>query len=48
MTYTIYYKMDNIITISNIQDFKWQIIGNDLILTRINPSIDEITLFQKN
>ena len=40
--------MDNIITISNIQDFKWQIVENDLILTRINPSIDETTLFQKN
>ena len=40
--------MDNIITIQNIQDYTQQIINGNLILTRINPFIDEETLFQKD
>lgn len=40
--------MDNIITIHNIQEYKWQIINKNLILTRIIPIIDEATLFKKN
>ena len=40
--------MDNIIIISNIQEFTQQIINGNLILTRINKSIDETTLFKKN
>lgn len=40
--------MDNTITISNIQEFKQQIINGNLVLTRIIPFINEATLFQKN
>jgi len=40
--------MNNIITIPNIKEFTMQVINGDLILTRINPVIDETTLFQKN
>jgi len=40
--------MDNTITIPNIQEFTQQIINGNLILTRINPFIDERTLFQKD
>jgi len=40
--------MDNTITIPNIEDFTQQIINGNLILTRINPFIDELTLFQHN
>ena len=39
--------MDNIIIIPNIQEFTQQIINGNLILTRINKSIDETTLFKK-
>jgi len=41
-------KMDNTITIQNIQEFRQQIINGNLVLTRIIQFIDEITLFQKN
>ena len=40
--------MNNIITISNIKEFRQEIINGNLILTRIIPFIDEQTLFQKN
>jgi CRISPR/Cas system CSM-associated protein Csm4 (group 5 of RAMP superfamily) len=40
--------MDNTTTIRNIQEFTQQIINGNLILTRIIPFIDEMTLFQKN
>ena len=40
--------MNNIITIPNIQEFTQQIINGNLVLTRILPFIDEVTLFQQN
>ena len=40
--------MNNIITIPNIQEFTQQIINGNLVLTRITPFIDEVTLFKKN
>jgi hypothetical protein len=40
--------MNNIITIPNIQEFMQQIINGNLVLTRIFPYIDEVTLFQQN
>ena len=40
--------MDNKITIQNIQEYTQQIVNGNLILTRIIPIIDEVTLFQKN
>ena len=40
--------MDNTITIPNIEEFTQQIINGNLILTRINPFIDELALFQQN
>jgi len=40
--------MDNTITIPNIEEFTQQIINGNLILTRINPFISEVTLFQQN
>jgi hypothetical protein len=40
--------MDNTITIPNIRDFRQQIIDENLVLTRINPFVDESALFQKN
>jgi hypothetical protein len=40
--------MDNIIIIPNIQEFTQQIINGNLVLTRITPFIDEVTLFKKN
>jgi len=40
--------MDNIITIPNIQEFTQQIQNGNLVLTRILPFIDEVTLFKKN
>jgi hypothetical protein len=36
------------ITIENIQQFTQQIINGNLVLTRINPFIDEVTLFQQD
>lgn len=41
-------KMENTITIQNIQEYTQQIINGDLVLTRIIPYVDEATLFQKN
>ena len=40
--------MDNTITIQNIQEYTQQISNGNLILRRINPFVDEATLFQKN
>lgn len=40
--------MDNTITIPNIEEFTQQIINGNLVLTKIIPFIDELTLFQKN
>jgi hypothetical protein len=40
--------MDNTIIIPNIQEFTQQIINGNLVLTRIIPIINEVTLFQKN
>ncbi len=40
--------MDNTILIPNIQEFTQQIINGNLVLTRIIPIINEVTLFQKN
>lgn len=40
--------MDNTITIQNIQEYTQQIINGNLVLTRIIPFVDEVTLFQKN
>lgn len=40
--------MNNTITIPNIQEFRQQIINGNLVLTRIIPFIDEVTIFQKN
>ena len=37
--------MENTITILNIQEYTQQIINGNLIITRINPFIDEKTLF---
>ena len=41
-------KMDNTITIQNIQEYTQQIINGNLVLTRIIPFVNEATLFQKN
>ena len=41
-------KMNNTITIQNIQEYTQQIVNGNLILTRILPFVDEATLFQKN
>ena len=40
--------MDNTITIPNIEEYTQQIINGGLVLTRINPFMDEATLFQQN
>lgn len=38
----------NKIVIENIEEFKQQIINDNLVLTRIYPFINEITLFEKD
>jgi hypothetical protein len=38
----------NTITIFKIEDFTQQVINGNLVLTRINPFIEECTLFQKD
>jgi len=38
----------NTITIQNITDYSQQIINGNMVLTRINPFIDEPSLFKKN
>jgi hypothetical protein len=40
--------MDNIIIIPNIREFTLQIINGNLVLTKIDPIIDEVTLLKKN
>lgn len=40
--------MDNIVTIQNIREYTQQTINGNLVLTRIIPFVDEVSLFQKN
>jgi len=40
--------MNNTITVQNIEEYTQQIINGNLVLTRINPYVNEEMLFQQN